>query len=149
MRHSFSRQDQTIWCASLVTIDDTWSPRRRCVVRGQKETGVITANIAVLVITTQSTFLHIHPSPAPPPPFDTPSPHPSPPFQCEQEVKIDLARESYRSAAIRASLAYFVLDDMSRVDPMYQYSLDAYVDLFNLSIDSSRDPNAGEHIGER
>jgi len=32
---------------------------------------------------------------------------------------------------------------------MYQYSLDAYVDLFNLSIDNSRDPNAGEHIGER
>ena len=35
-------------------------------------------------------------------------------------------------------MAYFVLDDMSRVDPMYQFSLDAYVDLFNLSIDSSR-----------
>lgn len=56
----------------------------------------------------------------------------------QTEKKIDLARLGYRSAAIRASLAYFVLDDMSRVDPMYQFSLDAYVDLFNMSIDSSR-----------
>ena len=56
----------------------------------------------------------------------------------ETEKKIDLARLGYRPASIRASLAYFVLDDMSRVDPMYQFSLDAYVDLFNLSIDSSR-----------
>ena len=54
----------------------------------------------------------------------------------ETEKKIDTARLGYRSAAIRASLAYFVLDDMSRVDPMYQFSLDAYVDLFNISIDN-------------
>lgn len=54
------------------------------------------------------------------------------------EKKIDAARLGYRTAAIRASLAYFVLDDMSRVDPMYQFSLDAYVDLFNQSIDDSR-----------
>lgn len=38
----------------------------------------------------------------------------------ETAVKIDAAREGYRSAAIRASVAYFVLDDLSRVDPMYQ-----------------------------
>eukprot|EP00752_Nemacystus_decipiens_P009956 g8879.t1 len=38
----------------------------------------------------------------------------------ETAVKIDSAREGYRSAAIRASVAYFVLDDLSRVDPMYQ-----------------------------
>ena len=56
----------------------------------------------------------------------------------ETEKKIDIARLGYRTAAIRASLAYFVLDDMGRVDPMYQFSLDAYVDLFNLSIDNSR-----------
>ena len=51
--------------------------------------------------------------------------------------EIDLARSGYRPAAIRASLAYFILDDMGRVDPMYQFSLDAYVDLFNQSIESS------------
>lgn len=56
----------------------------------------------------------------------------------ETEKKIDIARHGYKSAAVRSSLAYFVLDDMSRVDPMYQFSLDAYVDLFHLSIDNSR-----------
>lgn len=38
----------------------------------------------------------------------------------ETAVKIDAAREGYRSAAIRASVVYFVLDDLARVDPMYQ-----------------------------
>jgi dynein heavy chain len=56
----------------------------------------------------------------------------------ETEIQIDSARAGYRSAAIRASLAYFILDDMSRVDPMYQFSLDSYVDLFNQSIDASK-----------
>ena len=42
----------------------------------------------------------------------------------ETEKKIDSARLGYRSASIRASLAYFVLDDMSRVDPMYQVLCD-------------------------
>lgn len=69
----------------------------------------------------------------------------------ETEKKIDVARSSYKASAVRAALAYFVLDDMSRVDPMYQFSLDAYVDLFNLSIDSSRkasQSNASD-IGKR
>jgi len=44
----------------------------------------------------------------------------------ETEVRIDAKREEFRPAAIRSSIAYFVLDDMSRVDPMYQFSLDAY-----------------------
>ena len=56
----------------------------------------------------------------------------------ETEVRIDAKREEFRPAAIRSSIAYFVLDDMSRVDPMYQFSLDAYVDLFNQSMDASR-----------
>jgi dynein heavy chain len=56
----------------------------------------------------------------------------------DTEKKIDMARSGYKAAAVRASIAFFVLDDMGRVDPMYQFSLDAYVDLFNLSIDSSR-----------
>ena len=58
----------------------------------------------------------------------------------ETEKSIDIARMGYKPASIRASLAYFVLDDMSRVDPMYQFSLDAYVDLFNMSIVNSRVP---------
>jgi dynein heavy chain len=56
----------------------------------------------------------------------------------ETSLKIDAAREGYRAAAVRASIAYFVLIDLSRVDPMYQFSLDAYVNLFHGSIEESR-----------
>jgi dynein heavy chain len=54
------------------------------------------------------------------------------------EKKIDIAREGYRSAAVRASIIYFVLMDLGLVDSMYQFSLDAYVILFNQSIEQSR-----------
>ncbi|XP_048373762.1 dynein axonemal heavy chain 2 [Sphaerodactylus townsendi] len=53
------------------------------------------------------------------------------------EIKIDTAREAYRPCAQRASILFFVLNDMGRIDPMYQFSLDAYIDLFNLSIQKS------------
>jgi dynein heavy chain len=56
----------------------------------------------------------------------------------DTEIQIDNAREGYRAAAVRAAIAYFVLDDMSRVDPMYQFSLDAYIALFCSSIVDSR-----------
>ena len=34
--------------------------------------------------------------------------------------EIDLAREKYRSAAARASVLYFILNDLNRINPMYQ-----------------------------
>jgi len=67
----------------------------------------------------------------------------------ETEKKIDLARSGYKSAAVRASLAFFVLDDMGRVDPMYQFSLDSYVDLFNNSIDHSRTSSIDVPVSKR
>ncbi|XP_036403568.1 dynein heavy chain 2, axonemal [Megalops cyprinoides] len=56
----------------------------------------------------------------------------------QTEIKIDTAREAYRPCAQRASILFFVLNDMGRMDPMYQFSLDAYIDLFNLSIEKSQ-----------
>ncbi|XP_073510575.1 dynein axonemal heavy chain 2 isoform X2 [Phyllobates terribilis] len=65
----------------------------------------------------------------------------------ETEEKIDLAREAYRPCAQRASLLFFVLNDLGRIDPMYQFSLDSYIDLFQLSIDKSkRSANLEERI---
>mmetsp|Transcript_29052 Transcript_29052/g.63631 ORF Transcript_29052/g.63631 Transcript_29052/m.63631 type:complete len:866 (-) Transcript_29052:575-3172(-) len=55
----------------------------------------------------------------------------------QTEKKIDAAREGYRPCAYRASLLYFLLSDLARVDPMYQFSLDAYVVLFNISLDKA------------
>lgn len=39
------------------------------------------------------------------------------------EVKINEAREAYRPAAARASLLYFILNDLNKINPMYQFSL--------------------------
>jgi dynein heavy chain len=37
--------------------------------------------------------------------------------------KIDQARELYRPAAARASLLYFILNDLNTINPIYQFSL--------------------------
>eukprot|EP00762_Andalucia_godoyi_P004499 ANDGO_05184.mRNA.1 Dynein-1-beta heavy chain len=55
----------------------------------------------------------------------------------QTEQKIDTAREQYRPCAARASILFFVLNDLASVDPMYQFALDAYVELFHQSIDRS------------
>jgi len=53
------------------------------------------------------------------------------------EVFRDFVLQGYRASAERASILFFVLNDMGAIDPMYQFALDSYVDLFNLSIDKS------------
>ncbi|KAG6451929.1 hypothetical protein O3G_MSEX007393 [Manduca sexta] len=60
----------------------------------------------------------------------------------ETEREIDTARQGYVPVAVRASVLFFALNDLSRIDPMYQFSLDAYIDLFTYSID--RSPKGGE-----
>jgi dynein heavy chain, axonemal len=64
----------------------------------------------------------------------------------ETEKRIDAAREGYRPCSQRASIMYFVLADLPSVDPMYQFSLEAYIDLFELSITKSK---RFEDINER
>ena len=39
------------------------------------------------------------------------------------EVKINEAREGYRTVAIRAALLYFILNDLNIINPIYQFSL--------------------------
>lgn len=46
--------------------------------------------------------------------------------------------QGYRPCAQRASILFFVLNDLGRIDPMYQFSLDAYIELFNNSIEKSK-----------
>jgi dynein heavy chain len=53
------------------------------------------------------------------------------------EIEINNARESYRAAATRGSIIYFVIADLAGIDPMYQYSLEFYANLFNRCIDDS------------
>jgi dynein heavy chain len=43
---------------------------------------------------------------------------------------IEKLRDGYRPAAERGAILFFVLLDMARVNPMYQYSLSAYKGVF-------------------
>merc|ERR1719162_1945166 len=45
-------------------------------------------------------------------------------------VEIEEVTETLRPVATRASILYFVVADMGRIDPMYQYSLEYFVSLF-------------------
>ena len=56
----------------------------------------------------------------------------------QTEKRIDAAREGYRPSAQRASILYFALNELATVDPMYQFSLDSYVELFEKSIAKSK-----------
>lgn len=39
------------------------------------------------------------------------------------EIQINEARENYRPAAERSSLLYFILNDLNKINPIYQFSL--------------------------
>ncbi|XP_059610636.1 dynein beta chain, ciliary isoform X2 [Phlebotomus argentipes] len=53
--------------------------------------------------------------------------------------EIDNAREHYRPAAARASLLYFILNDLNTINPIYQFSLKAFSVVFQKAI-SRADP---------
>lgn len=48
--------------------------------------------------------------------------------------EIDVAREYYRPAAARASLLYFILNDLNTINPIYQFSLKAFSVVFQKAI---------------
>ncbi|XP_051799543.1 dynein axonemal heavy chain 2 isoform X2 [Acanthochromis polyacanthus] len=56
----------------------------------------------------------------------------------QTKLKIESTREAYRSCAQRASILFFILNDMSNINPMYQFSLDSYINLFSRSIENSK-----------
>ncbi|KAG2465097.1 DYH11 protein, partial [Polypterus senegalus] len=53
----------------------------------------------------------------------------------ENEIKINEARELYRPAAQRASVLYFIINDLSKINPMYQFSLKAFNKVFHKAIE--------------
>ncbi|XP_034563350.1 dynein heavy chain 9, axonemal [Notolabrus celidotus] len=50
------------------------------------------------------------------------------------EAKINEAREHYRLAAARASLLYFIMNDLNKIHPMYQFSLKAFSVVFQKAV---------------
>ncbi|XP_065079030.1 dynein axonemal heavy chain 2-like [Ochlerotatus camptorhynchus] len=50
---------------------------------------------------------------------------------------IEISRETYSPCAARASLLFFVLEDLKCMDPTYRFSLDWYIALFHESLEKS------------
>jgi hypothetical protein len=55
----------------------------------------------------------------------------------ETERSINEAREHYRPTSTRGSILYFVMADLALINPMYQFSLGYFTNLFSHCIDSS------------
>jgi dynein heavy chain len=53
------------------------------------------------------------------------------------EEKINESRKGYKPVAAHSAILFFVIADMANIDPMYQYSLTWFVNLFIASIDGS------------
>lgn len=53
------------------------------------------------------------------------------------ETEIETARAEYIPCAVRSAVLFMALNDLNRVDPMYQFSLDSYVHLFSQSLEKS------------
>lgn len=50
------------------------------------------------------------------------------------EIKIAESREGYRAIAKHSSILFFSIADLTNIDPMYQYSLSWFVNLYINSI---------------
>ena len=65
----------------------------------------------------------------------------------ETEAKIDEARAGYKPVAFRTSLLFFCIASLAEIDPMYQYSLDWFIDLFVRAIaDSEADADLAKRM---
>nr|VZI28891.1 unnamed protein product [Spirometra erinaceieuropaei] len=62
------------------------------------------------------------------------------------EGEINEARELYRPASERAALLYFILNDLSKINPIYQFSLKAFSIVFDTAMDRA---TPAEEVKER
>jgi len=65
----------------------------------------------------------------------------------QQEItaqQIAEVRQVYKDLALRCAALYFIVGDMCIVDPMYQFSLDWFIKMFNLGIDLAEEKESKE-----
>ncbi|NXJ14869.1 DYH7 protein, partial [Odontophorus gujanensis] len=55
----------------------------------------------------------------------------------ETEKMIDATRMGYRPISVHSSILFFSITDLANIEPMYQYSLVWFINLFIMSIDNS------------
>ena len=53
------------------------------------------------------------------------------------ELEIDQTRNGYRPVATHASILFFCISDLANIEPMYQYSLVWFINLYIQSITNS------------
>lgn len=75
--------------------------------------------------------------------------------ETEEEVKLTidtnkntlkknaLARENYRYIGYIASILYFAIYDLSKIDHMYQFSLESFINLFKKAVEKHKDSKSG------
>ena len=49
----------------------------------------------------------------------------------ETEIEIDQTRNGYRPVAVHSSILFFCITDLANIEPMYQYSLTWFINLYN------------------
>ncbi|XP_067302544.1 dynein axonemal heavy chain 12 [Pseudorasbora parva] len=62
------------------------------------------------------------------------------------EIEIAESREGYRAIAKHSSILFFSIADLANIDPMYQYSLNWFV---NLYVNSIHDSNKSKNLEKR
>jgi dynein heavy chain len=60
----------------------------------------------------------------------------------ETNQKLTLSREEYRPVAVRGAVIYFLIQEMSMVNPMYQVSLDQFLGKFKESMEKAPESNS-------
>lgn len=58
--------------------------------------------------------------------------------------RINENREQFKSCAKKAAALFFVLNDLNKINPMYQFSLDKYKELFTHSIQDKDNSQGGQ-----
>jgi dynein heavy chain len=62
----------------------------------------------------------------------------------ENNKKIEISRKVYTSVSVRGSLLYFLIDKLSNIDHMYQYSLEAFMVVFNKALVKAQEADTVE-----
>ncbi|XP_048465622.1 dynein axonemal heavy chain 3 [Rhincodon typus] len=62
------------------------------------------------------------------------------------EKEIDITRMGYKPVAVHSSIVFFCISDLAHIEPMYQYSLTWFINLYVQSIANSR---KSENVAKR
>jgi dynein heavy chain len=67
----------------------------------------------------------------------------------ETQITLAESRQTYRKVASRGSLLFFQLDQLCKIDHMYQYSLEAFMVVFNRALDKAPQPEDPRNVLDR